>query len=209
MNTSTQINSASLASSSVTFEQHFKVTKKSAIPDQIGKKRESVAVSLPGFAATDIPPLAESFAAEIAAILNEAISQRAKKLFLANSENWDFVPADSECSLEAIYSDLIAVSSRGSRTLTKESLKLAASYYSGAAIQFLGKSPKVAENGATLIEAKFAPILGNPAAVEVMKSNLLAICENENFDVDYLPQFEALITILLEATQSEIDENAL
>lgn len=200
---------ATNATKQLTFVQHFKQTKNSPNPEQVGVKRESVNVTLPGYSPDEIVELATAKATEVAEIVNSVIVQRAKKLFLDNTYDWNYIPSAEDCSVDAIYSALVAESARGSRTITKESLRQAATYYVTAATEILGKSAKVAQNGATLIESKFAGILGNPAAINAMTQNLLALVDSEQFNLEYAEIFAALLEILTSATQAEIDADAL
>lgn len=210
MNASKQLTSVSVpATKQLSFVQHFKQCKSSPNPEQIGVKRESVTVTLPGYSPAEVIELATSKSTEVAEIINSAIIQRAKRLFLDNTYDWNFIPSEADCSVDAIYAALVAENSRGSRTITKESLKQAATYYVDAATEILGKSEKVAQNGATLIESKFAGILGNPAAINAMTQNLIALVDSEQFNLDYAEIFAALLEILTSATQAEIDADAL
>lgn len=209
MNTTTDTTVNASATKQLSFVQHFKQTKNSPNPEQIGVKRESVNVTLPGYLPEEIASLAAEKPVKLAEIVNSVIIQRAKKLFLDNTYDWGFVPSESDCSIDAIYDSLVAESARGSRTITKESLRQAATYYVEAATEILGKSAKVAQNGATLIESKFAGILGNPAAINAMTANLIALVDSEQFNLDYAEIFAALLEILTSATQAEIDADAL
>lgn len=189
--------------------QNFKITRNSPIADQLGKKRDSVSYEINCIEPTDVPQLATDLPEQIAKILNDSLEQHAKKLFAANQTNWDYVPSAEEVTIEAVYAELTKVSARGTRLLTKETLKDFAQYYIAAATSILGKTDKVAHNGASLIENKFASILGNPAAIEAMKANLIQISDSDDFDDSYSEMLAALLEILTEATQIEIDAEAL
>lgn len=189
--------------------QNFKITKNSPIADQVGKKRDSVEYEINCIEAADVPDLATKLPEEIAKILNDSLEQHAKKLFAAHQTDWNYSPTVEEVTIENVYAELTKVSARGSRLLTKETLKDFATYYIKAATEILGKSEKVAQNGATLIEGKFASILGNPAAIEAMKNNLFAISESDEFDDSYAEILAGLLEILTEATQVEVDAEAL
>lgn len=184
------------------FKQTFKVTKNSTVAEQIGKKRETVEYEINTLESADIP---EQNPDHLAVILNSALETFAKKQFAANTFNWDYIPAAADITVSAVYADLTAVNARGgSRILTKESLADFATYYIKVAIEHLGKSEKAASNGAEIIKAKLAPMLGNPKALEVFMLNLTQVAELETFDTSYFPVVESLLEIITSAMESEL-----
>lgn len=189
------------------FTQHFKVTKNSTNPDQIGKKRDSIAVQYQEIEPIDVSELIQS---EVSLILNNAIETYAKKLMLSNGADWDYVPAESDLTVSAVFADLTAERrGGGNRILTKESLASFATHYAELAVSFLGKSKNGANSGAMIINERLKPILGNDIALNTFMDNLTQLLDCQEFDETHAPVVEALLELIADAAKTEIDMDAL
>lgn len=153
-----------------TFTQNFKVvsSKSATVAHPAGSKRKSVEVSF-----TDVN-LQSADAGQVKFACHQLIEAFAKSQFAANSDDWDFVPAN--LTLADAYQWATTTASK-TRAVTAATLKAFADWYEKKAILHLGKTPTAAASGALVIQKKLQPILGNSAAIKVMSQSLIQLAE--------------------------------
>lgn len=195
------------------FKTFFKL---SAADKDAGKteKRADLEVKYEALTAMDVINASESEAPKLARILNESLESFAKRLIAAKKDDWSFCPAPEAITIDALYSELTATSTRGKRTLTKETLAAFAEFYAENAVEILGKTQKAAANGAAVIAAKLSPILANKSALSAFSGNLEALITSDKFTEDeravekYSDVAIALMEIITECLQvGEIGED--
>ena len=130
--------------------------------DGESKKRESINFTF--------KPVYE-FDKKINSILNESLAQYGKVLIAENADDWNYIPSDSEITLDNLYSYQSAPSERGNRLINKATLSEISDAYINFAINS-GKTSQQAQTGAKVIESQFKIILGNSVALSAMRSNM-------------------------------------
>lgn len=170
-------------------ESHFKIVKDSVNGD---KKRPNCVFEFDEVTQEDIA----AYPAEVCAILNDAIAKHGKYLIAQNADNWDYLPPESELTIESVYAELVRETTR-TRVLNKESLESLAAWYKMNALK-IGKTPQVAAAGAGVISAKFKPIAGNITACNAMLRNFNAMLDNPEIVIsgDLVPVLGALVTFV-------------
>lgn len=109
--------------------------------------------------------LIASMPKQVKAILDKVILDDIKTQFVANKDDWNFVPDVSKVSLKAIGDRLLEPTRKG-RQITKATLEALANWYKGYAVGVLGKTEQAADNGSKIIADEFKQYLGK---VDVLK----------------------------------------
>jgi hypothetical protein len=197
----------------VTYTQNFRITNKSPKPEQVKQKRKSVEYQIETFEADDIGSLDKE---KLAVVVNDALEQYAKKLFLNNTYEWDYVPSVADVNFDAVYADITAARAAGTRLITNASLAEFAGIYETLAVKLLSKSEKSAALGAKVIREKLIPIIANQSAVIAFSENLVSLTEFDEFKtVAQSSEFDIeaigteLIEMLSQALDKEISADAL
>lgn len=186
-----------------TFNTFFKLT---AADKEAGKttKRPDLVVSYNSVDSTDILN-GEVNQDRIAYIVNQSLESYAKRLIAANKDNWDYCPEVKDITVDNLYAELTAESTRGKRTLTKESLAAFAQYYETIGAKLIGKSATAAKNGAHVISLKLAPIAANKDAIANFSATLENLAVHEEFDSAFEGIIVALMEILSEALNMKVE----
>lgn len=182
-----------------TFNTFFKLT---TADKEAGKtvKRPDLVVTYSAVESADLDTFNPT---QITAILNQNLESYAKRLITANKDNWDYSPVPADITIDNLYAEMTAESSRGKRLITKDSLKQFAEYYFEASQLLLAKSIQAAKNGAIVIESKCEKLISNKAALANFMDNLSNLATHEEFDSNYENICVALIELISDALAVE------
>lgn len=170
--------------------------------DGENKKRDSVTFNF--FPITDYDSKAN-------AVLNESLAQYGKILIAQNAEDWNYIPIETEITLDNLFSYQSAPSARGNRLINKVTLgEISESYTNWATSS--GKTDKQAQTGANVIRNQFKDILGNSAALSAMMNNLSQFADSDSIaelSNESIAALTRLIENLSELTNPEITADSL
>lgn len=159
-----------------------------------GEKREPLEWTLNGWEVADIDNASMDTKNKLAVIINDALEKHGRNLLLKNSEDWSYIPSESDTSVDSLYADLVSTTTR-KRKVTKEALELAGKFYSRYAQELLGKSEAQGNAGNKVIQSKLQIIAAKPDAIEAMNGNILALLDalesvDSESNSDIITEFE-------------------
>lgn len=136
---------------------------------------------------------------QVAAILNKAMLEETKAMFVANKDNWDYVPDYKLAGLKVIGDKLLEPVRKG-RTITKVSLASLGNWYESYSINVLGKTEKAANNGNKIIADNFSQYL---TEIDVLNM-FISIFKDVNTDDKEVISPEDAVT--LQAVVKQLDD---
>lgn len=146
----------------ITFKQNFKKVGKKDSP-KYGQTRESIKVSF-----TNTKEYYREVSEEkIVHILNEAVTQYAKKLILENTDDWNYVPSIEQLTLDELYTDLTTATAR-TRILTNKNIDSWFVEFASLATS-AGKSQAYIQTIQQLAKDKFSRLSGEENAERLTK----------------------------------------
>lgn len=174
------------------FKAQFKTVNAKSDSIHAGQKREDQTINYLAVESEDIKDMNSD---QIAKIINSKIVDYAKRLLAENSDNWDYLPQESDLTFDAMFEDFSKPSARGNRILSKANLATYANEYGIYLKAKLNKSDASVNANKQVIEAKFAMLLSDPDALATVAQNLSEFTpETESL----LPVHDALIELLTE-----------
>jgi hypothetical protein len=163
-----------------------------AHPELVGKKRDNLVFNYFPVTVDHLHDLSEADQAKVAKVLNANLEEYGKQLLAEKGDDWEYTPASSEITIDALYDDLMRPSNKGNRILSKAVLERLADLYRHYAVTNLGKSEKAAELGAKIIRTKFAMIAGENKVLQTFSDNIV----NFTLLADTVPEIAELETEL-------------
>ena len=136
---------------------------------------------------------------QVKAILDKAVLDEVKRLFVENKDDWNYLPDFTKVSLKQLGDKLLEPTRKG-RIVTKATLALLADWYKGYAVSVLGKTEQAAKNGADIIASNFAQYVGE---VNVLK---MFVSMFEDVDIDNPELISEDNAITLQAVTNQLNE---
>lgn len=133
---------------SITFKHSFKKVRSESDP-KFGQVRDAIQVSFIS-AAAQLPDFPEE---KLIVLLNDSLTQFAKKRILENANDWNYIPSEDEITLENLYTDLTTQTAR-TRILTAKNLATWEIEFASLAT-LAGKSQAFIQTVSVLAKEKF------------------------------------------------------
>lgn len=175
----------------------FEVSFRKERGTETAERRPSFSLNYSGFEGENEQEVIQAEA------LNSTIENFARALIQAKAKDWNYRPEASELNLANWYRWYTSSAPR-TRAVTALTLGAFAEVYEELAVKLLNKPIAAAKTGAQIIRNKLVPVLGNPAALAKIESNILELAEavsgSEEFSAALDPH-ESVINYLLKVIE--------